>query len=279
MRVGCLAASETTLGLIGGSGFERAFGDKAVRTPFATPYGEAVLWRLTLSERPALFWSRHGEGHVVPPHRVPTRAALWAMRTAGVKRLLATAAVGSLVPERLGPGRLILVADAMDFTRSGRPQTFFDGPPAPVVHLEASRLYCPDLGKRLRAGAQATGLGELLDAVMVVTEGPRLETPAEIRAFGRLGAEIVGMTGLPEAALARELGMAYASVAVVTNAAAGLAGAIDGAEIDRLARGAQAAMAALWRHVAADPSASSACACCPGPATPPFPWPVGGEPG
>jgi 5'-methylthioadenosine phosphorylase len=267
------------LGLIGGSGFERAFGEGAVRLETKTPYGPATVWRFALADGvEGVFWSRHGEGHALPPHRVPTRAGLWALRALGVRRVVATAAVGSLEPERLGPGDLALVADAIDLTRGGRPQTFFDGPPLPVVHLEASRLYCPDLAGRIVRAAQALGMAPPPPAVMAVTEGPRLETPAEIRAYARLGAQIVGMTGLPEAALARELGMGYASVAVVTNAAAGLAGPIDGREIDRLAARARGAVTALWRRLAADLDAP-ACACCPPPPTaPPFPWPVAAAP-
>jgi purine nucleoside phosphorylase len=115
-------------------------------------------------------------------------------------------------------------------------------------------------------------MAPLEEAVMVVTEGPRLETPAEIRAYGRLGADVVGMTGLPEAALARELGLGYAAVAVVTNAAAGLSGAIDGAAVDRLARTAQDDVRRLFGAAAAAWE-GGACACCPAPAgAPHFPW-------
>jgi 5'-methylthioadenosine phosphorylase len=264
------------LGLIGGTGFEQAFARAAPPEAVATPYGTVALRRLSLGGRAAVFWSRHGEDHALPPHRIPTRAGLWALRSLGVRRVLATAAVGSLAPDRLPPGTLALVGDAMDFTRGGRAQTYFDGPPLPVVHLEATRLYCPDLGGRLRRAAVDLGMGELAEVVLVVTEGPRLETPAEIRAFARLGAEVVGMTGLPEAALARELGMGYASLAVVTNAAAGLAGPISGRDIDRRAREARARVAALWRRVAAG-LGPTPCPCCPPPPqAPPFPWPAPG---
>jgi 5'-methylthioadenosine phosphorylase len=265
-------ATSSRLGLIGGTGFERAFASEATSETVATPYGDATLWHLRLGGREATFWSRHGESHDLPPHRVPWRAGLWALRLRDVRRVLATGAVGSLVPERLGAGSLALVSDAIDQTRGGRPQTFFDGPPLPVVHLEATGLYCPDLRRRLAAAAPAAGLAPLSEAVMVVTEGPRLETPAEIRAYARLGAEVVGMTGLPEVALARELGIGYASVAVVTNAAAGLAGAIDGAEIGRLARLAQAGVSRLFESVATA-LGDGPCTCCPPPPdAPPFPW-------
>lgn len=249
----------------------------------ATPYGRVALRRLVLSGVDALFWSRHGEGHGLAPHRVPTRAGLWALRLGGVRRVLATAAVGSLAPARLRPGDLCLVGDAIDWTRGARPGTYFDGPPLPVVHLEASRLYCADLAARVNRAAAALGREPLAEAVMAVTEGPRLETPAEIAALGRLGAELVNMTGLPEAALARELGIAYASIAVVTNAAAGLAGAIDGEEIGRLATDARGRVLALWERVAADGAGEpwpDACPQCPPPAgAPPFPWPVPGASG
>ncbi len=272
-------ATSSPLGLIGGTGFERAFAAAGERVEVATPYGRATIWRARLGDQAVRFWSRHGEAHAVPPHRIPWRAGLWALRMEGVRRALATSAVGSLVPERLGPGALAQVVDAIDMTRGGRPQTFFDGPPLPVVHLDASRLYCPDLGRRLDGAAAAEGLGNLGQAVMVVTDGPRLETPAEIRAYARLGAEVVGMTGLPEAALARELGIAYAALAVVTNAAAGLGGAtIDGAAIDRLARANQERVRCLFERVAAAlGDAGERCSCCPAPSgAPPFPWTIGG---
>lgn len=251
------------LGLIGGSGFERLVDDGArisIRTA-ATPYGDATLEEVRTSQGAFVFWSRHGTEHEWPPHRIPARAGMWALRQAGVTRIVATAAVGTLHPSRFPVGSLALVSDVMDFTRSGRRErTFFDGPPLPVVHLDASHLYCRALGASLRTLRDPHT--PLEDVILAVTEGPRLETPAEIRALSRLGADVVGMTGVPEVVLARELGMCYVGLAVLTNPAAGLADTVDGALIDAYAKRAQGEVLALVRGMVAEPALCDApCAC------------------
>jgi len=221
------------LGVIGGSGFERLAdaGDTCTTVHAATPYGSVDLLEIASGEARFFFWSRHGEDHIWPPHRVLVRAGLWALAKHGVTRILATQAVGTLVPERLPVGTLALVEDVLDATREGRPTTFFDGPPLPVVHLDASHLYCADLRTAVRTLAAEDGRS-LPAATLAVTEGPRLETPAEIRALSRLGADVVGMTGMPEAALAGELGLCYGALALCTNPAAGLTDRVDGVAIE-----------------------------------------------
>ena len=226
------------LGLIGGSGFERLTdeGAEVTERTVETPYGSVTLYDVHLPGGAFVFWSRHGTGHEWPPHRIRARAGVWALRHVGVTRIVATQAVGTLHPSRFPVGSLALVSDVMDFTRGdARGRTFFDGPPLPVVHLDASHLYCRSLSEALHDAGDPRN-PPLDQVILACTEGPRLETPAEIRALSRLGADVVGMTGLPEVVLANELGMCYSGLAILTNPAAGLAESIDGAAIDETAR-------------------------------------------
>lgn len=194
-----------------------------------------------------VFMTRHGAGHSVPPHRVNYRANIWALRALGVTRVFGTGAVGSL-REHMAPGDCVLVSDFLDFVRE-RPSTFFEGDAGAwgvagggatdggrggsggatgggggfgVVHTDVSEPYCPELREALRLGAGAAGVPVHDGGSYVCTSGPRFETPAEIRMFRQLGADVVGMTNVPEVVLARELGMCYGLIAVVTNYAAGI---------------------------------------------------------
>ena len=169
-----------------------------------------------------IFLARHGAGHSVPPHRVNYRANIWALRQLGAGAVIATAACGSMTPE-IPPGTLCLCDQFLDFTR-GRPSTFFDGGPWGVHHADMTAPYCPRLGGALAESAGALGISLGTRATYVCTEGPRFESSAEIAAYARLGGQLVGMTGVPEVALAREAGLCYASVAIATNSAAGMAG-------------------------------------------------------
>ncbi len=174
------------------------------------------------------FLSRHGTGHAVPPHRVNHRANVWALKSLGVERVLATAAVGSLSRD-MKPGDFVLLDQFLDFTR-GRASTFYEGakplnPGAPrgVVHVDVTAPYCPDLRRVLADTAAELGVTCHPAGTYVCTEGPRFETAAEIRMYAQLGGHVVGMTGVPEVVLARELSLCYAAVAMVTNFAAGIA--------------------------------------------------------
>jgi 5'-methylthioadenosine phosphorylase len=158
----------------------------------------------------------------VPPHRINYRANIAAFQDLGVTNILATAAVGSL-SDTMPPGSLALLTQFMDFTR-GRPSTFFDGEDDRVVHVDVSDPYCPHLRGELGKAAEQRNEKLHRDATYVCAEGPRFETPAEIHMFRQLGSDVVGMTGLPEVVLAREAGICYASVAIVTNWAAGVSG-------------------------------------------------------
>ncbi|MCL6520927.1 MAG: S-methyl-5'-thioadenosine phosphorylase [Firmicutes bacterium] len=211
------------LALIGGTGVYDPEVLEGVRElSVETPYGlvHLLAGRFPGGEEVA-FLARHGRHHSIPPHRVNYRANLWALKSLGVERVLATAAVGSLDRE-LAPGTFVLVNQFLDFTR-GRPSTYFDREGDGVAHVDVSEPYCPELRALLEEEARGLGIPVRQGGVYVCTEGPRYETPAEIRAYRRLGGDVVGMTGVPEVVLARELGLCYAAVAMVTNLAAGIA--------------------------------------------------------
>ena len=179
-----------------------------------------------------VFLPRHGEGHSVPPHKVSYRANLWGLKSLGVERIIATNAVGAL-DEELQPGSIVIPSDIIDFTKS-RANTFYEGPP--VTHVDVSEPYCPTLRKSLDEAASGAGRRGKADIVMACTEGPRYETPAEIRMLRTLGAGIVGMTAAPEAFLARELEMCYASVSFVSNMAAGMQRVLSAQEVEERGR-------------------------------------------
>ena len=187
----------------------------------STPYGDARVQVGTYEGIEIAFMPRHGAGHSIPPHRINYRANIWALRALGVQRILATAAVGSLNPE-MKPGHFVIVDQFLDFTK-GREHTFFDGGESGVVHTDMTNPYCPHLRAHLVRQAARLELTCHSSGVYVCTEGPRFETAAEIRAFRILGGDVVGMTNVPECTLAREAGLCYAAMAMVTNMAAGIA--------------------------------------------------------
>lgn len=210
--------------VIGGTGvYDPGWLQEAHTHEVLTPYGPALLTEGRLAsggDQTVIFMNRHGIGHSVPPHRVNYRANLWALAEKGVKRVVATAAVGSL-NLAMTPGSMILVDQFLDFTKS-RPVTFFDGGDQGVVHSDVTEPYCPASRHRLEEAGHRAGVDLIRGGVYVTTEGPRFETSAEIRAYRILGGDVVGMTGVPEVVLARELGICYTTIALVTNFAAGL---------------------------------------------------------
>ncbi|MHB8076848.1 S-methyl-5'-thioadenosine phosphorylase [Desulfosporosinus fructosivorans] len=207
--------------LIGGTGVEHfTLTEQSVIT-VETPYGTVVPVVGNLGNRELVFMSRHGRDHATPPHLVNYRANIWALRKLGVQKIIATAAVGSLSPSfRLG--ELVLLDQFLDFTKS-RPQTFYEGGKQGVLHVDMTEPYCSAVRQVIMDASEHLGFAVKNGACYVCTEGPRFETPAEIRMFQRLGADLVGMTSVPEVVLARELGMCYASIGMVTNEAAGIA--------------------------------------------------------
>lgn len=219
------------LGVIGGTGLYRlegliasgdgAAGGEAPRTPFGVAASPLVCGRLGSGGGAMAFLARHGARHALAPHLVPYRANIWALREAGVTAVLAVNSVGSLRKE-WGPGTLVVPDQLIDYTW-GREQTFA-GPDEPVVHLDFSQPYTPASRQRVLTAARELGLDVVDGAVYGCTQGPRFETPAEIRRMTGDGCDLVGMTGMPEAILARELDLPYASICVVGNLAAGLDG-------------------------------------------------------
>lgn len=209
------------LAIIGGTGLSQ-LGNlersrrQLVRTPYGEPSGPLTFG--TIGGTEVVFLARHGYGHTLPPHQVNYRANLWALRDQGVDEIVSVASVGG-IRAGLEPGDLVVPDQIIDYT-SGRRSTFFeDG--APVTHIDFTEPYTPALRRRLLQAAAACGETAADGAAYAATQGPRLETAAEIDRLERDGADLVGMTGMPEAALARELDLAYAALAVVVNHAAG----------------------------------------------------------
>jgi len=204
--------------IIGGTGTE-AMLDVADQLRIGTPYGLAPpIFVGEIGEKTVAFLPRHDVHHDVPPHRVNYQANIYALHTIGVKRIIATNAVGAINPE-FKPGDLVIPNDLVDFTKF-RASSFYDS--EPVTHIDLCEPYCPEVRFVLIKAAEKKGPRVFGNAVFACTEGPRLETPSEIQMLARLGCDIVGMTGMPEAVLARELEMCYATVCFVTNMAAGL---------------------------------------------------------
>lgn len=186
----------------------------------STPYGDVQLKVGNYRGKPVAFMNRHGDEHSIPPHLVNYRANIAALKKLGVKNVLATGAVGSLNPA-MQPGHFIFVDQFLDFTKC-RQQTFFDGGAAGVVHLDMTSPYCPELREILSRAARSLALTSHSTGTYICCEGPRFETAAEIKMFRQLGGDLVGMTSVPEAPLAREAEMCYATIAMVTNYAAGI---------------------------------------------------------
>jgi 5'-methylthioadenosine phosphorylase len=219
-------APHAEIGVIGGSGFY-AFLDDVTELPVETPYGPPSdsLFIGSVAGRRVAFLPRHGRKHHVPPHRINYRANLWALAAAGVRQVLGPCAVGGLRPD-YGPGTLVIPDQLVDRTKS-RVQTFFDGEVvdgrAPnVVHVSFADPYCPTGRRAAVEAARAAGWAAVDGGTLVVVEGPRFSTRAESRWHAAQGWSTVGMTGHPEAILARELGLCYTSLNLVTDLDAGV---------------------------------------------------------
>ena len=223
------------LAIIGGSGLSK-LGNmevtrrQVVRTPYGEPSGALTLGRI--GQCAVIFLARHGYGHTIPPHQVNYRANLWALKEAGASAVISVASVGGIRKE-LGPGVLALPHQVIDYTW-GRPSTFFEGPSTPVNHIDFTEPYTTALRERILAAARACAERIVEKGVYAATQGPRLETAAEIVRLERDGADLVGMTGMPEASLARELGLEYAAIAVVANYAAGKGDSAHAIPLDKI---------------------------------------------
>jgi 5'-deoxy-5'-methylthioadenosine phosphorylase len=186
-----------------------------------TPYGEvsATLIHGLLSGNEIIFLPRHGSGHTIPPHRINYRANIWALKEAGAEKIIAINAVGG-IPAQWAPGTLVLPDQIIDYTFC-RENTYFENGDNPVVHVDFTQPYCDELRHAILAAADKVDISLERSGTYAVTQGPRLETAAEVDRLERDGCHIIGMTGMPEAVLARELELCYASIAVVANLAAG----------------------------------------------------------
>jgi len=190
---------------------------QAVHTPYGEPSGPLVQGQL--GNKDVVFLPRHGHGHTIPPHRVNYRANIWALRETGVHSVIAVAAVGG-IRQDMQPGRLAFPDQLIDYTWSRR-HTYFESDLDQVTHIDFTEPYSEPLRQLLINAARQLKLAAAEHGTYAATQGPRLETAAEIDRLERDGCSIVGMTGMPEAALARELGLRYACCAVVANRAAG----------------------------------------------------------
>lgn len=251
--------STAEIAVIGGSGLY-ALLDDAHEVTVATPYGSPsdAITIGQVAGRDVAFLPRHGRDHQWPPHRIPYRANMWALRELGVRQVLAPCAVGGLQPE-LGPGTFAVPDQLVDRT-SGRAQTFYgEG----AVHVSFADPYCP-VGRAavLEAGA-AAGIAMVDGGTMVVIEGPRFSTRAESRWFSAQGWTLVNMTGHPEAVLARELALCYTSVALVTDLDAGVEGghAVTQEEVFTVFGENTATLRSLVLDVAGKMSLERSCSC------------------
>jgi 5'-methylthioadenosine phosphorylase len=218
------------LGIIGGSGLTQLANlqithKKVVRTPYGEPSGALTFGRL--GEVELVFLPRHGYGHTIPPHLVNYRANLWALEDQGVEDVVSVATVGGIHPD-LKPGSMVIPDQIIDYTW-GRKSTYFDEvTEKPVTHVDFTQPYAQSLRAICMRAITETGESFVDGGVYAAMQGPRLETAAEINRLERDGATIVGMTGMPEAVLAKELGINYAAICVVANHAAGRASSANG---------------------------------------------------
>jgi 5'-methylthioinosine phosphorylase len=212
-------------GIIGGSGLARLEGltithREVIRSEYGEPSGALTFGQMSGTD--IVFLNRHGPGHIIPPHRVNYRANVHGMKQVGVERIIAINAVGA-IDDGLNPVDLVIPDQIIDYTYA-REHTFFGSEDGPVKHVDFTCPYTPELRRKIIDTAAQNNISLTPTGTYAATQGPRFETAAEINRMERDGATIVGMTGMPEAILARELELDYAMIAVVSNAAAGRSG-------------------------------------------------------
>jgi len=218
--------------VIGGTSLEALLtGEEQIRV--GTPYGLAPPISVgNVDGKSVVFLPRHGLHHSVPPHVVDYRTNVYALYKLGVKRIIATNAVGA-INRRFKVGGFAVPHDFIDFTKLRQPTYYSD---TPVTHIDVSQPYCPEIRSVLIKIARKHETKVPAKAVMVCTEGPRYETPAEIEMFRRVGCDVVGMTSIPEAVLARELEMCYATLCFITNMASGIQKRLTADEVATIAQ-------------------------------------------
>ncbi len=212
----------TDLAIIGGTGLNKLEGinilkRRVMRTPFGEPSGPLTFCEHKGKE--VVFLPRHGAGHTIPPHMINYCANIWALKEIGISEVISIAAVGGITAE-LTPSRLAIPDQIIDYT-AGRQNTFYDGDKGEVVHIDFTHPYNEKLRSKIIKAAKHAKIDISNGGTYGATQGPRLETAAEIDRMEKDGCDMVGMTGMPEAALARELDLSYATCAVIVNPAAG----------------------------------------------------------
>ncbi len=210
------------IAIIGGTGLTLLTGveiteTKEVDTPYGNPSCALNFGRS--GDKEIIFLPRHGNPHVIPPHKINYRANISALRENGVENIIAVNAVGGITSE-MRPGRIVVPEQIIDYTY-GRKHTFFEDKSDEVTHIDFTNPYSTDLGKQLATASLMSGLDVHIGGIYAATQGPRLETAAEVKKLEKDGCDIVGMTGMPEAALARELDINYVCLSLVVNWAAG----------------------------------------------------------
>ena len=240
------------LAIIGGSGLTKLANldvthREVMRTPYGDPSGAVTFGQL--GGQPVAFLARHGYGHTIPPHEVNYRANLWALHKIGASGVVSVASVGSIRAD-LKPGDIVIPHQLIDYSW-GRKSTYHEGCGVAVRHVDFTDPYDPALRQKLIEAAARAGVAVSDAAVYAVTQGPRLETAAEIDRFERDGADLVGMTAMPEAVLARELGLPYAAINLVANYAAGRADSRHGISFDAIEQVLQESMGRVRTIIAA----------------------------
>lgn len=245
------------IGIIGGSGLESLL--QSTRTlRVGTPYGPAPWISVgSVGKEEVAFLPRHGPKHDLPPHKVNYRANLYALWKIGVQRIIATNAVGGINSE-YNPGDLSVPEDIIDMTKS-RAGTFFDS--SPVTHIDVSQPYCPELRSTLLDSSRNIKVKVWSNSVLAATEGPRYETPAEIRMLEKLGGDLVGMTGAPETFLAKELEMCYATLCFISNRAAGRQAKLSAVEVMEIGKRVMPEMLSIIRKTAENIPVKRTCEC------------------
>ena len=250
------------IGLIGGSGLYD-IGGLAIREEISlsTPYGAtSSTYKLgNLGDTELIFLARHGVPHRIPPHKVNYRANMWGFKSLGVEKIISVGAVGGISSE-MRPGSIVILDQIIDMTMGARAATFYDE--EKVMHIDFTHPYCSEMREIFIQAAGHISLPVKKSGTYICVNGPRLETEREIQFFSFIGADVVGMTTMPEAALARELEMCFTGISVVTNYAAGIAGArLTTTEVVESMRNALDAIKALLRAAVPRIPGHRSCAC------------------
>jgi 5'-methylthioinosine phosphorylase len=238
------------LAIIGGSGLTQLSNldvtrRLAVRTPYGEPSGALTFGRIAGED--VVFLARHGYGHTIPPHEVNYRANIWALKEQELEGVVSVASVGGIRFD-MKPGVIAVPHQIIDYTW-GRKSTFFEGGEQAVTHIDFTEPYSANLRRRIVEAARDCDEPVVEDAIYAASQGPRLETAAEVDRLERDGADVVGMTGMPEAALAREGGLDYATIAVVANYAAGRADSLHGIRMEDIEQVLQQSLARVRRII------------------------------